>query len=82
MNGATCPRTSGARGRNELGALHRQLIAGDVRSLDNHDDALVPFYCSQCSGCYAASQWKIQETSPTRVEGMCPSGHRRRMRAG
>jgi hypothetical protein len=65
----------------ELPAIHRRLVAGDARSLWRHDDGLVPFYCSQCDASYAAPQWQIYETSPTRIEGMCPAGHRRRMSA-
>lgn len=66
----------------DLPTVHRQLVAGDARSIWNLDEKLAPFYCPQCDACFAANQWKIYATSSTRVEGMCPLEHRRRMRAG
>jgi hypothetical protein len=66
---------------NELRRVHRQLVDGDARAFYDLDLAIAPFFCPQCNRSYSASHWKIYETSPTRSEGMCPSGHRRRMAA-
>jgi hypothetical protein len=67
---------------SDVSTVHRQLVAGDARSIWQRNEKLVPFYCPQCDACYAARLWKIFNTSPMRVEGTCPLEHRRRMRMG
>ncbi len=63
----------------KLSALRTALFCGNVRALWRHDRELAPFFCPDCGACYAASVWQAHHLSATRVDGVCPSGHRRRL---
>ncbi|MFO0742572.1 MAG: hypothetical protein U0270_42255 [Labilithrix sp.] len=61
------------------------LIAGaladeDTSEICDFDPEMIPFYCSSCDSCYAASEWKIYERSASSLDGVCPQGHRRGLR--
>jgi len=63
----------------KLSGLRTALFCGDVRALWRHDSELAPFFCPDCGTCYAASVWQAHHDSATRVDGICPVGHRRRL---
>lgn len=62
-------------------AARAALVASDAQPLWKLDPEIVPFYCPTCGASYAADQWKLQEPSASRLDGTCPWGHARSLRA-
>jgi hypothetical protein len=65
---------------DDFSALRAALVAGDARALWKRDPEIVPFFCPTCGACYAATSWQVTDVSASRVDGVCPDGHRRRLR--
>ena len=62
-----------------LSRVRTALFCSNVRALWLHNIELAPFYCAECGVCYAASVWQARHNSASSVDGICPSGHQRRL---
>ena len=59
--------------------LRDALTSRNARALWQHDHEIVPFFCSACGLCFAASRWQLDRPSAWSVDGVCPAGHRQRL---